>query len=213
MHLGGEKEFPMRPMRPLIVLIGIMLTGTVAVAGGTAIINPGALPPACRSAAMVPVGAPAYVRDAAMTSVANCLAIVQLRRPTQPSEAGARSLAASVAPSMRMLDDVIQHGDLASKIIAEHAKADLLAGIAIKLTGSVAPVGTTPGDRARFQTRADYAYAVGRPWRKQAADAFREVTRLASIAGARALASQNPVVAYAVNHSRAATGTTVISRR
>lgn len=200
-------------MRPLVVLIGIMLTAPVAVAGGTAVVDPGALPPACRSNAIVPVGAPAYVRDAALTSVANCVAIVQLRRPAQPSVAGARSLGDSVAPSMRMLDDVIEHGDLASKIIAEHSKADLLAGMSVKLTGSIRSAGTTAGDRARFQTGADYAYAVGQPWRKQAAVAFREVTRLASSADARTLASHNPVVAYAVTNSRAPGRTTVISRR
>lgn len=202
-------------MRSLVVLIGIMLSATVAVAGGrVTLVNPGTLPLACRSADFVPADAPAYVHDAALTSVANCLAMVQLRRPTPPSEAGAQSLARSLAPSLAMLDDVIQHGDLASKIIAEHAKADLLAGIATKLTKSVAPVGTMAGrDLATFQTRADYAYAVGQPWRNQAAIAYREVNRLASSAEARALAIQNPVVAYAADDSRTATSRTVISRR
>lgn len=201
-------------MRPLVVLIGIMLTATVAVAGGQAITDPGALPPECRSAAIVPAGAPAYVNDAALTSVANCAAMVQLQRPIEPSEKGAQMLADSLAPSMAMLDEVIQHGDLASRIIAEHAKADLLAGISIKLAGSVAPVGTmTGGDLATFQTRLDYAHAVGQPWRDQAAAAFREVGRLASSADAQALEIQNPAVGYAVDDSRAATSGAVISSR
>jgi hypothetical protein len=114
---------------------------------------------------------------------------------------------------MAMLEQVIHHGDLGSKIIAQHAKADLLAGIAIKLAGSVERVGTMTGcDLATFQSRADYAYAVGQPWRNQAVIAFREVTRLGGGTDARKLASRNPVVAHVVDASRAASAP-VVSRR
>jgi hypothetical protein len=201
-------------MRPLVVLIAILLTATVAgAAGRTIVIDPTTLPPSCRWAATVPAGAPSYVHDAAVTSAANCRAVVLMRPPMAPSQAAVRSLADSLAPTIAMLDHVIHHGDLGSRIIAEHAKADLLAGIAVKLAGSVERVGTMTGrDLATFQTRADYAFAVGQPWRNQALIAFREVALLASRAAGQKLAARNPVVAHVVDESRAVSAPAV-SRR
>jgi hypothetical protein len=201
-------------MRVLLVLTAIVLDATTAGAAGRAIVvDASTLPPRCRWAATVPAGSPAYVKDAAVTSAANCRAIVQLWRPVKPSQADARSLADSLAPTMAMLDVVIRRGDVGSRIIAQHAKADLLAGIATKIAGSVERVGTMTGrDLATFQTRADYAYAVGQPWRNRAVAAFREVTRLGNRDDARKLAERNAVVAIVVDRSRAATAP-VLSRR
>jgi hypothetical protein len=201
-------------MRSLVVVVSILLTAAVAGASGrVTVVDPGSLPPSCRWAATVPAGAPAYVHDAALTSAANCRAIALLRQPTQPSEAGARSLAETLAPSLSMLEDVAQRGDLGSRIIADRARADLLAGIAVKIASSVHRVGTMTGsDLATFQTQADYAFAVGQPWRRQAQSASRDVVQLGSSSDAQRLAAQNPVVARAIDVSRAASAPAV-SRR
>jgi hypothetical protein len=70
----------------------------------------------------------------------------------------------------------------------------------------------TGRDLATFQTQADYAFAVGQPWRNQAQIATRNVVDLGNSEQAYQLAARNPVVARAIGVSRAANAP-AISRR
>ena len=179
-------------MRSLLIL---------AFAATTASANSGSfdvssLPQECRAVAAVPVhrrdDGPLY---AAMTSAASCAASVRMAQvKVEPTDASARALGDAVAPSLALLDQVIASGDRDSKIIALHAKGDLLSGIAIRLTGAV----QLTTDQAAYTRRTDDALALARPWLDKGSEAFAQLARLAQ----NAAAEPNAVVAYDVHDPR-----------
>ncbi|MGE5182525.1 MAG: hypothetical protein ACM31C_10705 [Acidobacteriota bacterium] len=168
----------------------------------------------CRTVASVPDDARSIVPTLeAYVSAADCMAVIRTRAlKLTVTQASVDALDAAIRPSIDLLDTVIEQGDVARQIVAQHAKADLYQGLAVRLLNTVPPVPPTMVGRAL----ADHAHQVDvatdlvRPWRARALRAHRAVARLAD--KAPRLVATNPVLAYAVGDSKLETATGVASR-
>lgn len=191
----------------LLSVFLILAAATPALADHVPHLDVGALPAQCRWTGNAQArGLPAPQRLAGVTSAASCMAIVNLARLSiQPTPDGQQAVARAIEPSVAMLDSVIASSDLESRLIASQAKADLLAGAAVKMASSARPVGTMRGrDLATFNSLVGHANSLAMPFRERSADAFRQLAMLSQTPGARQLAVHNPVVATVVMDSRIA---------
>ncbi len=93
------------------------------------------LPARCRALAVVPPSARISDPDfGAHVSVANCMAEEAMSGlALRPDVASIAALDAAAAPSLAVLDDVIEHGDAGWMLVAEEAKADLLFGMVVRM--------------------------------------------------------------------------------
>ncbi|HUJ59295.1 MAG TPA: hypothetical protein VLX92_12405 [Kofleriaceae bacterium] len=140
---------------------------------------------------------------AAEISVADCTALVRARALVLgPTRASYDALETAVEPAVIMLDTVIRVGDVQSQIIAEHAKADLYQGLAVRLLSSVPPISPMTAGAAAIahQQLVDRANELVAPWRERAMESYRAAAALGS--KVPDLVNTNPVVAFAVGDSQ-----------
>jgi len=181
---------------------------------GRSVVEPRTLDAPCRSLAQVPTDARILQPTLeANISVANCMALVRERALVlKPGEPAAQALEQSIQPSLVLLDTVIKTGDVLAQILAQHAKADLYAGLRVRLLATVprlAPNAVGPAIKAHDLKIAELD-TVAQPWKDKALAGMHEVTRLAG--EAPELVSRDPVLAFAVSDARLERST-VIGRR
>ena len=168
----------------------------------------------CRSLAQVPTDTRILQPTLeANISVANCMALVRERALVlKPGEPAAQALEQSIQPSLVLLDTVIKTGDVRAQILAQHAKADLYAGLRVRLLATVPRLAadpTGPAIKAHDAKIAELAN-IAQPWQDKAMAGMREVARLAR--DVPDLVSRDPVLAFAVSDARFERST-VIGRR
>lgn len=192
-------------MRSSLLVALLAAVPAVAVAGPvTTVISPSSVDAPCRALLTVPVDARTLRPTTAATiSAASCLADVRLRAVAmRPNLATAQAMEAAIQDSVGMLDAVIQTGDLEAKILAEHARADLYAGLAVRLASLAPPLGPT---LAGYQLAwrlvvVEQLDDLARPFRDRAATGFAEVARLGT--EHPELLDRDPVLAQVVSDSR-----------
>jgi hypothetical protein len=204
-----------------------LIAAVVAVAPAFALANHGQPPrrtrpavelrlldPPCRSLVQLPLDAriatPTY---AAHISAASCMAIIRTRALVlKPGPAAVDALNAAVQPSLRLLQIVIDTGDVRARILAEHAKADLYAGLVVKLLATVPPISpvTTGQPLIDHDRRVAALDRMAQPWRDRAADAYRATTQLG--AAIPDIVSRDPVLAFAVSDSQFERSTAIARR-
>ncbi len=154
-------------------------------------LEPSAVPVACRT---VLVGDPL----AAKISVANCMAILNLKAAYVADTASSyASLADAAAPSLTMLQEVIDAGNPERALEALHAKADLLNGLVVRMRNTAPPIrwNTVGAPLELAQERHDAIEVATFDWRNEAENANRELLDLA-VAHPESL--NNPIVAAEV---------------
>ena len=168
----------------------------------------------CRTVAGVPDDARTVTPTLeAYVSAADCMAVVRTRAlKLTVSQASVDALDVAIRPSIDLLDTVIEQGDVAHQIVAQHAKADIYQGLAVRMMNTVPPL----SPKATGQLLKDHAHQVdvatdlSREWRARAIQAHRAVARLAD--KAPKLVATNPVLAYAVSDSKLEASTGIASR-
>ncbi|MBV8758611.1 MAG: hypothetical protein JO257_15095 [Deltaproteobacteria bacterium] len=146
----------------LVLLSALLLVPAMASADSTT----------CKTVSAVPADATdAELQLAAKVSLANCTAeanFAQLK--LAPDDASMHALTAAAQPSLDMLDDVIRSDDARMAPIAQAARADLLAGMAVRMRDSIAPVTMdTVGEPLAEHDREHAAIeAKIKPWLDQA---------------------------------------------
>jgi hypothetical protein len=169
-----------------LMLISVLLASSPVVADTALrpVVDLGTLDARCRPLASAPSNArtPGLAFDAYI-SIANCEVLAHthaLALTTTPASRDA--LDHAVRPSLKLLDYVIKHGDLAHQIIAQHAKADTYQGIAVQLANTVPRPSTMTSDMAidDYHQKVMYADKLTLTWRQRSEQARREVARLAS---------------------------------
>ncbi|MBV8763067.1 MAG: hypothetical protein JO257_37620 [Deltaproteobacteria bacterium] len=167
----------------------ILLSSMVAVASAeplTPTVEPRTLPAPCRTVAEVPRDAETLtVHLDATISAANCQAQVNLHAlKLSATQASVDAIDTAIAPSIQMLDSVVQTGDVSAQVIAQHAIGDIYQGAAVAMRS----VGGKDGDAL-----------VGR-WVLKAQAAFSESARLGAQIPDRV--ATDPVLAFAVSDSK-----------
>lgn len=169
----------------------------------------------CRTLAQAPTDARILQPTLeANISAASCMALVRERALVlKPGKPAAEALEQSIQPSVALLDAVIQTGDARAQILAQHAKADLYAGLRVRLLATVPrvspnTVGMQLTDHDRKIGELD---RVAQPWKDKAMAGMREVARLGR--QVPDLISRDPVLAFAVSDARFEQSSTVIGRR
>ena len=188
-------------------LISALVAVLPAVASGGpahSVIEPRTLDAPCRTLAEVPDDARTVTPTLGATiSSANCMAMIRTRALVlKPGPAAVDALNVAVQPSLSLLDAVIRTGDVRAQILAEHAKADLYAGLRARLLSLVTPLSptTTGAALAEHDNRLADLDTLAQPWREHASDAYRAVAQLGS--SAPDVVSRDPVLAFAVSDSQ-----------
>ena len=107
----------------------------------------------------------------------------------------------AVKPAMALLDDVIDNGDTATKLIAEHAEGQLYLGFATRMLATLPAVGPNASDAevTLRDMRKQTLEAQLAPWREAAMAAFQHVVDLAK---AHPELATSPATATAVRDSQ-----------
>jgi hypothetical protein len=161
-----------------------------------------AIPEPCRPLAKQAQAPSLAAALSARISLASCMA-ERAVAPLALCDCGASILAVdtAVAPALAVLDGVIEAGDPAIQVLAEHTRGQLLAGFAARLLATLPTPG--PGaDNAEItlrDMRKQTLEAQLAPWRDAARAAFQRVVELA---GAHPELASNPAVMTAVRDSR-----------
>jgi hypothetical protein len=131
---------------------------------------PAELSARCRALAVVPPSARISDPDfAAHVSVANCMAEEAMSGlALRPDSASIAALDAAAAPSLAILDDVLEHGDARWELVADAAKADLWFGMVVRMR----IVTNDPDDQRELEAKLA-------PWLDDATQATREANDLA----------------------------------
>ena len=167
-------------------------------------VAPRALDAQCRALVEVPLDArtidPAIAAD---LSAASCLAEERTRAlALAPCQASVDALNEAIEPSLGLYEAVAGTGDPRGVLLAEHAKADLYAGLAVRFMALAPPLPepVTLGGLEEHQKVVAELDRLAQPWRDRAAAAFAEVERL----GAQypACAPHDPVVETAIADRR-----------
>jgi hypothetical protein len=166
----------------------ILLCSMVAVASAepmTPTVEPRTLPAPCRTVAEVPADAATItIHLDATISAASCSAMVNLHAlKLSATQASVDAIDTAIAPSIELLDTVIQHGDVAAQVVAQHAIGDIYQGASVAMRA----------------TGRDGGALVGR-WLLKAQAAFAEAARLGDQIPDRV--KTDPVLAFAVSDSK-----------
>lgn len=168
----------------------------------------------CRPLAMVPGNARTITPLVdANISVASCLATTRTRALVlTPSAASVDALNQAIQPALQLLDTIIRTGDVRAQIMAQHAKADLYNGLAVRLISTVPPVSPMATGRALLDhdQRITQMNIFAQPWREHAKEAFRQVAELGAQIPDEV--SRDPVLAFAVSDSRFESSTATARR-
>lgn len=189
-------------MRIILSVAAIATAAAPATAGSLTRLDDGAIPPQCRIFARAPAPTPQLQLEARI-SIATCMVGVQLdgiQRTIKKPTAGLEALGDAASPAIYMLDDVIAQGDPTTTILAQHAKGDIYAALAVRLRTTVPPMTSAATETDRLQLDAMHAAIepAVKPWLDAADRAFND---------AIATAEQHPelhpnaVVAHAVELS------------
>lgn len=151
----------------------------------TPTVEPRTLPAPCRTVAEVPADAATItVHLDATISAASCQAMVNLHAlKLSATQASVDAIDAAIAPSLEMLDAVVQRGDIAAQLRAQHAIGNIYQGAATAMRA----------------TGRDGSELVGR-WLLEAQASFAEAARLGAEIPDRV--RTDPVLAYAVSDSK-----------
>jgi len=173
---------------PSVMRSLILLCSMVAVASAeplTPTVEPRTLPAPCRTVAEVPSDAATLtVHLDATISAASCEAMVNVHAlKLSATQASVDAVDAAIAPSLQLLDSVIQTGDTSAQVVAQHAIGDIYQGAAVAMRAS----------------GRDGNALVGR-WLLKAQAAFSEASRLGAQIPDRV--STDPVLAFAVSDSK-----------
>jgi hypothetical protein len=159
------------------------------------------LPEACHDLGKLADSPAANRALSARISLASCL-VEQRTKPLVlcDCEQSVRDLESASAQSISLLDEVAAVGDPATKILALQTKADLLAGLALRILATV-PAAVDGSEAAvnLRHTRLDLIHPHITPWQQQAKNAYQELDR---IARANPQLAKNPAVLAAVRASR-----------
>ena len=166
----------------------ILLCSMVAVASAdplTPTVEPRTLPAPCRTTAQVPSDAETVTAHVDATiSAANCEAMVNVHAlKLSATQASVDAVDAAIAPSLQLLDTVVQTGDISAQVVAQHAIGDIYQGAAVAMRA----------------TGRDGNALVGR-WLLKAQAAFSESARLGAQIPDRV--ATDPVLAFAVSDSK-----------
>ena len=165
-------------------------------------IDPSAIPAPCQPLAKQAQAPSLAAALSARISLASCMAEREIA-PLALCDCGASILAVdtAVAPAIAVLDGVIEAGDPAIQVLAEHTRGQLHAGFAARLLATLPTPG--PGaDDAEItlrEMRKQTLEAQLAPWRDTARAAFQ---RVVDLAGAHPELAGNPAVMTAVRDSR-----------
>lgn len=166
-------------------------------------IDPAKLPEACQPLAKQAQVANLSAALAARVSLATCMADRAVA-PLALCDCADSVLMVdtAVAPALALLDNVIEVGDPASQVIAEHAEGTLYVGFAARLVATLprpAP-GAAEAEVTLRDLRKQTLDAQLAPWREAAMTAFQHVVDIAK--AHPAMAAHNPAVASALRDSQ-----------
>jgi hypothetical protein len=203
-------------MRPLIICL-LITSASLARAGGTIhtpLVNGSAVDPVCRQLALIPQNtrAPGLKYSAAI-STANCM----IRQRTKglvltASEQSVRDLDNAVAGGLQILERVIATADPAHAVLARYAELDLYEGNTARLLAAVTPPPPQMNGRQEYEYNKHVAAAdaLTQPWRESALEVRQSIA--AAVRAHPDLPNRDPVLAYAVAHSRVGAAP-VVTRR
>lgn len=164
-------------------------------------IDPSAVPEICQPLAKQAL-APGPAARSARISLAVCMADRAVA-PLSLCDCGESILAVDTAtePALGLLDEVIDTGDPASQMIAEHAEGELHAGLTARLLATLPalPPGASAAETALREMRRQTLEAQLEPWRDAAARSFQRVVELAR---AHPELADRPAVRTAVRDSQ-----------
>ena len=198
----------------LAVLAAVVVVPASAHARTRPVVDLRTLDAPCRTLVMVPADARTIGPTVdAYISAASCMAITRTRAlKLVPGPAAVKALNEAVQPSLVLLDVVIRTGDARARLLAEHAKADLYDGLAVRLESLAprTPVTAAGRQAADLARQHDELYALARPWHDAAAEGFAEVEKLGQQLGDQV--DRDPVLAFDVSDSRFVRSTGVARR-
>ena len=193
-------------MRPLLISL-LIASASVARAGSmthTPLVNGSTIDPVCRQLALIPANTrssgPQY--DAAI-STANCMIMHRTKGLIlTPSAQSVRDLDNAVAPALQILERVIATADPAHAVLARYAELDLYEGNTARLLAALTPPAPhmTGMQQYEYDKHVAAADALTQPWRESALDTRRSIA--AAVRAHPDLSRRDPVLAYAVEHSR-----------
>jgi hypothetical protein len=144
-------------------------------------VDPSTVPEACQ-----PLAKQALVPGPAALSARISLAVCMADRAVAPlalCDCGESILAVDTAtePALALLDEVIDVGDPASQMIAEHAEGELHAEFAVRLLATLPALqpGASADEIALREMRRQTLDAQLEPWRDAASRSFQHVVELA----------------------------------
>jgi hypothetical protein len=148
----------------------------------------------------------------ARVSLASCMVDIRLRQLSLiDCEKSVLDVQAAAAPSLQILDDVIAANEPAWKMIALHAKGDLLSNLSIRMLTTVPQpaAGASEDAWALHGMRVQMLIGLVQPWVDQSRDTFKEVDRLSKLSPELA---KNQAVRSAVLDSRSRLAAGVATR-
>lgn len=147
----------------------------------------------------------AHPRDPALAigakiSIAQCLADQHIRAITIVDTPATRDeLNKAIAQSIAILDEVIATGGPGEQVIAQHAKGDLFAGLAVRLRNSAPARGLAVGrELTAIEQRHAIVEDLVRPWLFEADQAFEAAV---TIARKHPGIERDPVIAAVIAHT------------
>ncbi|MGN6103774.1 MAG: hypothetical protein ACTHU0_01595, partial [Kofleriaceae bacterium] len=157
------------------------------------------IPEPCATLARQATAANLTLALAARISLASCLPTARLASASLVDcEASVLEVEEAAAQSFALLDEVTTLGDPLMKIIAEHARGELLVGLSVRMQSTVPPPGRDASSIAMHHSRKAVLELLLVPWRDRARLAFEHVLELAR---EQPRLARNPVVRTAVRSS------------
>ncbi|MDB4957484.1 MAG: hypothetical protein JWO36_5053 [Myxococcales bacterium] len=160
------------------------------------------LPDACKTLGQLAGSPSPTVALSSRVSLANCLAEERMRPLSLVDcEMSVRDLNEAATPSLELLDDVIAAAEPSWRIVALHAKGELLSSMSVRMLMTVPRPPAGAGDEAIAlrDMRVTMLQSLLQPWLDLAQDAFKQVDRLAR---AQPELAKNQVVRSAVLDSQ-----------
>lgn len=176
---------------------------TVAVArgNGLSLVVVEDLPDACRDLGRLADSSSENRALSARISLASCLVEQRLKSVVLcDCEQSVIDINAASAQSIALLDEVVQVGDPATKVLALHTKGDLLTSFATRILATVPPpIDANEASITLHDTRLALIRPHVVPWQTTARSAYQELDR---IARANPTLAKNAAVLAAVRASR-----------
>jgi hypothetical protein len=174
-------------VRKIALVVSLLVVSTITRAHAGPAVSGAETPEACRTwSDDIAAAKTDRLRVAARVSLAHCLLAERLRGiELQGDDASMKKLADAVAPTLAILDQVMQVSDPAQQIIAAQAKGDVYDAMVVRMRNT-----------GRNGLEAQLA-----PWSRAANAAYADATRIAK--QHPELANANPVVASAVREAEA----------